>query len=151
MQFVKPKHSKKLCCDQQQHLPETEARTIKETTTGYSNSLSVANFLSELEKINLSAGILSIVLEHSDKFVPKSCGSELPTCLSSLYQSKFFDLPYHELLTECIKVYDKLTVTIDQASKLEKMTRKQSNSKCGFVTELEGLQHQGLKLLYLQT
>ena len=84
--------------------------------------MSTETFFIELKKLNPSAAILSIVLEHSDKFVPKSCTNELPVCLSSLYNSKYFDLPYHELLTECIKVYDSISVTDQQATSLEKIT-----------------------------
>ena len=94
--------------------------------------MSIDNFFVELKKVNPSAAILSTVLEHSDNFVPKSCTNDLPVCLSSLYNSRYFDLPYHELLTECIKVYDSIAVTHQQATSLEKITRKQSNSKVWF-------------------
>ena len=73
-----------------------------------------------------------LVLEHSDKFVPKSCTNDLPVCLSSLYNSKYFDLPYHELLAECVKVYGLISVTDQQATSLEKITQKQSNSTVWF-------------------
>ena len=94
--------------------------------------MSTENFFVELKKVNPSAAILSTVLEHSDKFVPSSCTNDLPVCLSSLYHSKYFDLPYHELMTECVKVYDSISVTEQQATSLEKLTRKQSNSKIWF-------------------
>ena len=82
--------------------------------------------------------------------IAKSCTNELPVCLLSLYNSKYFDLPYHELLTECIKVYDSISVTDQQATSLEKITRKQSNSKIWFHHRAGGLLHRGLKLLHLQ-
>ena len=87
--------------------------------------MSTENFFVELKKVNPSAAILSTVLEHSDKFVPITCTNNLPVCLSSLYNSKYFDLPYHKLLAECVKVYDLISITDQQATSLEKLTRKQ--------------------------
>ena len=50
-------------------------------------------FLDDLSLVNPSASILSTVLEYLDKFVPQSCLQELPTCLSTLYNAKYLDLP----------------------------------------------------------
>ena len=120
---------KKLNLDQSSQSTETEesTRTTGNPVKAPSDIMSFDNFFVELKKVNPSAAILSTVLEHNDSFVPKR--NDIPVCLSSLYNSKYFDLFYHELLTECIKVYDSISVTHQQATSLEKITQKKSNSK----------------------
>ena len=90
-----------------------------------SNISSLDHFLDGLATVNPSASILSTVLEHSDRFVSKSCTQELPMCLSSLYNAKYLDLPYHELITKSAEVYGTISVNAEQAVKLEEVTRNQ--------------------------
>ena len=94
--------------------------------------IDLEGFLDGLALVNPSASILSTVLEHSDRFVPQSCLQELPKCLSTLYNGKYLDLPYHELLSKCVEVYDTLHASAEQVTKLEELTRKQANSKLWF-------------------
>ena len=64
--------------------------------------------------------------------MPQSCLQELPTCLSTLYNQKYLELPYNELLSKCSEVYNSLTVDVEQASRLEELIRKQAKSKLWF-------------------
>ena len=76
-------------------MTEETTKTTEETVKEASDIMSIENFLVELKKVNPSAGILSTVMEHNDKFVvPKSCTNDLPACLSSLHDSKYFDLNF---------------------------------------------------------
>ena len=45
---------------------------------------------------------------------------------------KYLELPYHELIAKSSEVYASITVTAEQAIKLEEVTRKQLNSKTWF-------------------
>ena len=49
--------------------------------------------------------------------------------ISSMYDSKYLDMPYHKLLEECEKAFDSLTVTSKQSSLVEQHTREQSKSR----------------------
>lgn len=108
------------------------ANTTISRATKSSNVLSVDDFLDGLVIVNPSASILSTVLEHSDRFIPKSCTKELPLCLPSMYDAKYLDLKYHELIAKSAEVYSSITITAEQAVRLEEITRKQSNSKTWF-------------------
>ena len=112
-------------------MPKTASHTTS-TVTKSSHVSSVDHFLDKLATVNPSASILSTVMEHSDRFIPKSCTQELPLCLSSLYDAQYLDLSYHELIAKSLEVYDSIAVDVDQAVRLEEVTKKQSKSKLWF-------------------
>ena len=94
--------------------------------------MNMETFYSKLKVANPKAVILSIIPEYSKSFIPVSCTDEFPVNLSTLYKPEYLDLSYNLLLIECEKVFDSLTVTKEQATNLEKETRKQANSKMWF-------------------
>ena len=120
MDIIKPKT---LQCKQLVKKPNP---TIKKDQQG---SMSLDTFYSKLAEINSQASILSILSDHMNKFIPQSCSKEFPTSISSMYDSKYLDMPYHELLEECKKAFDSLTVTSEQSSLVEQHTRDQSKSR----------------------
>ena len=93
------------------------------------SSMSLDTFYSRLAGVNAQASILSIVSDHMNKFIPQSCSKEFPISISSMYDSKYLDIPYHKLLEECEKAFDSLTVTSKQSSLVEQHTREQSKSR----------------------
>jgi len=103
------------------------AKPAQMATTTLGSKINLKCFLDGLARVNPSASILSIELEHLDKCVPQNCLQELPTYLSTFYDAKYKD--YHELLSKSSEVYDSLNVDAEQAMKLEELTRKQANSK----------------------
>ena len=94
--------------------------------------MNMETFYSKLKVANPKAVVLSIIPEYSKSFIPVSCTDEFPVNLSTLYKPEYLDLSYNLLLIECEKVFDSLTVTKEQATNLEKETRKQANSKMWF-------------------
>lgn len=93
------------------------------------NSHSSMSLDTRLAGVNAQASILSILPDHMNKFIPQSCSKEFPISISSMYDSKYLDMPYHKLLEECEKAFDSLTVTSEQSSLVEQRTRDQSKSK----------------------
>ena len=60
------------------------AKPAQIATATLGSKIDLECFLDGLARVNPSASILSIVLEHLDKFVPQSCLQELPMCLSTI-------------------------------------------------------------------
>ena len=69
-------------------------------------------------------GLLSVVPAHSDQLVPSA---DLPQSFTSLKNSKYTKMKYHELSKECESVT--LTITEKMAEHVEAASRDQSNSK----------------------
>ena len=64
-------------------------------------------------------------------FIPVSQSDELPPLMTSLYDSKYLEMPYHDPLSVCENVFDELkgTITEEQSVALEKKTRDQASCK----------------------
>jgi len=75
-------------------------------------------------------GVLSVVPNHSDKYVPKSMSKDFPIPLISLKETKFVKMDYHKLLAACQSV--SLCVTQTMADSVEEATRDQSKSRLWF-------------------
>ena len=75
-------------------------------------------------------GVLSVILKYSDEYMPKSSSKEFPPPLSTLKDTKYMEMEYHNLLTECKLVT--IDITAKSADSIEKATRDQSNSKLWF-------------------
>jgi len=86
--------------------------------------MSVDSFYSKLAEINPRACILSIVSDHLDNFIPQSCSRNFPVSIPSLYDSKYLDMSYDQLLLECDCVFNSLNVTAEQALLVEQHTRE---------------------------
>lgn len=70
--------------------------------------------------------ILSLVEPYSEKFIPKSSMDSFPKPLSLLYQSAYYELPYHKLLDVCQTV--SIEITEEMAKSIENATKSQSKS-----------------------
>ena len=65
---------------------------------------------------------------YSVPFDPNRHIESLPPLLTHLYRSEYLNLSYFELLNESKKVFNSLTVTIEQTKRLELVTRQQSKA-----------------------
>ena len=74
--------------------------------------------------------MLSVIPEHSDKYIPKSSSKEFPSPLMALKDAKYMQMEYHNLLAECKLV--SVDITAKSADSIETATRDQSNSKLWF-------------------
>ena len=83
-------------------------------------------------------GVLSLVPEFSDSYVPKSCKENFPTVLRSLQDSSYMQLRYDQLLEVCESVFESLVVTDGMAASVERETRAQSKSTLWYK---HGLRH----------
>ena len=77
-------------------------------------------------------GVLSVVPKYSDEYVPKSSTKEFPPPLKALKDTKYMEMEYHNLLTECKLVSESIDITAESADSIEKATRDQSNSNLWF-------------------
>ena len=121
MNFAKPKLLQ--CCKQ----PSKKAQPVTKDS-----SMSLDAFYSRLSKSSPQASIFSIIPDHLKNFIPQSCSKDLPISISTLYDSKYLDVPYDKLLQECEKVFDKLCVSSEQSSMVEQHTRDQAKSRLWF-------------------
>ncbi|KAI4830167.1 hypothetical protein KUCAC02_001817 [Chaenocephalus aceratus] len=71
------------------------------------------------------SAILSVIEGHSHRYTPKTVQLDLPTPLTSLYQSSRLVLDLPALLEEGAKVLEELNLTPEQCLLVEEKTRKQ--------------------------
>jgi len=72
--------------------------------------------------------LLSFVSELNESYVPKYISGALPNPLTFLYDKLLYH--YHsQHLTKCKEVYNSVSLSIKQASRVEEDTQQQSNSK----------------------
>ncbi|KAJ4941868.1 hypothetical protein JOQ06_011741, partial [Pogonophryne albipinna] len=76
--------------------------------------------------------ILSVIEGHSHRYTPKTVQLDLPTPLTSLYQSSRLVLDLPALLEEGAKVFEELNLTPEQCLLVEEKTKKQSRSRVWF-------------------
>ena len=55
--------------------------------------------------------ILSIVPDYSEAYVPLQVNGDLPSPLTNLYNKEFLSLTYTDLLSECEKAYQGLSIS----------------------------------------
>ena len=70
--------------------------------------------------------VLLLLPAYSSSYVPKTQLSSFPMPLQLLFQAKYLDMSYNELLSACEKVT--LCVTDEMVSSVEEATRNQSSS-----------------------
>ena len=96
--------------------------------------------IKKLSEASPKAGILTLLPVYSVPFDPNRHIESLPPLLTHLYRSEYLNMSYFELLNESKKVFNSLTVTIEQTKRLELVTRQQSKAsiwyeyKAGRVT-----------------
>jgi len=93
---------------------------------------------SELENLfhNLSCGstkpfTLSLVLQYSDSYVPKSSLQTFPRPLKSLQQAEYLKLSYTDFLDICEST--EIRITDDMAKAVEKETQSPGSSKLWYT------------------
>ncbi|KAI4827599.1 hypothetical protein KUCAC02_030984, partial [Chaenocephalus aceratus] len=87
------------------------------------------------------SAILSVIEGHSHRYTPKTVQLDLPTPLTSLYQSSRLVLDLPALLEEGAKVFEELNLTPEQYLLVEEKTRKQSSSRFSTEATRWGLQN----------
>ncbi|KAJ4922322.1 hypothetical protein JOQ06_022857, partial [Pogonophryne albipinna] len=88
------------------------------------------------------SAILSVIEGHSHRYTPKTVQLDLPTPLTSLYQSSRLVLDLPALLEEGAKVFEELNLTPEQCLLVEEKTRKQSRLRVWFEQGEWGLQNE---------
>ncbi|KAJ4944639.1 hypothetical protein JOQ06_013182 [Pogonophryne albipinna] len=78
------------------------------------------------------SAILSVIEGHSHRYTPKTVQVDLPTPLTSLYQSSRLVLDLPALLEEGAKVFEELNLTPEPCLLVEEKTRKRSRSRVWF-------------------
>jgi hypothetical protein len=88
-------------------------------------------FFEKLNQCNTKPAILSTVPEYALNYVPKSSLDCFPSPLQSLFQPKYMELSFPDLLTVCETA--EVQVTAEMAKLVERETRKQSSCKLWFT------------------
>ena len=87
-------------------------------------------------------GLLSVVPAYSEQFVPTSANKDFPLPLTSLKNSQYVKMKYHELLKECqsvsLSVTDKMAENVEAAM----LQGTRVNLSCGINTEQVESLHQ---------
>ena len=85
------------------------------------------SFFNSLSLCSNKPAILSVVKDHSDKYIPTSLASDLPSVLTDLYKPDHLSLGYYELLQLAIETT--INVTPTQVLLVEEATRGQLQSR----------------------
>ena len=83
----------------------------------------------KLSKTKHKPVLLSLVNGFNDDFVPLYVKGILPQPLTALYDQKYEEMPFLEILKACEALYDTVTITPEQANTVELKTRGQSKCK----------------------
>ena len=75
--------------------------------------------------------ILSLIEPYASDYVPKTVNSDLPVCLSTLYEPEYLSFNFHELLKVCEECV--ITVSDHEAKVVEASARQQSIHRYGSV------------------
>jgi len=107
---------------------EEDVVLVKEGSAPTDNDFK--SYFSSISQQGTKPSVLSLIPEHSDKYVPKIHQPEFPLPLSTLRDTKYLKLNYHELLQACESV--SISVTEEMCSNIEAETKIQSKSKLWF-------------------
>lgn len=77
-----------------------------------------------------NSAILRLVSEHNEKFIPVL--KKLKTTIFKFYDKRFEDMPYHELIQQCLIKYMTLKICPEEVKLIESHTVKQSKSNLWF-------------------
>ena len=83
----------------------------------------------KLSKTKHKPVLLSLVNGFNDDFVPLYVKGILPQPLTALYDQKYEEMPFPEIIKACEALYDTVTITPEQANTVELKTRGQSKCK----------------------
>lgn len=76
--------------------------------------------------------LLSLVPDFCKDYIPTCEQGILPLPLTDIFKEEMLEAGYMDLLQVCEDVFDNLSISSEQARKLEESTRKQSQSKLWF-------------------
>ena len=88
--------------------------------------------VNNLKKCSSKPAILSLLLAHSDSYVPKSLNPDLPAVLSSLYDENLRDADFSTVVQKAAEIANSLKITNQQKKIVEEKTRDQANSRLWF-------------------
>ena len=85
------------------------------------------SFFHNISRCKSSPGILSLVPEFQDRYIPKTSLPEFPTCLQDLFDPQLAKATYPSLASSCESV--QIDMSEEMARNVEEATREQSRSK----------------------
>jgi len=103
----------------------TSERSVKVRTRSTESEL--LQLFNSLSVGDTKPRVLSVIPNHSEKYVPKLMRKNFPVSLISLKETKYVEMEYHKLLEVCQSV--SLNVTQEMANSVEEVTRDQSRSR----------------------
>lgn len=89
----------------------------------------LTDYYLKLSKAKHKPVLLSLVNDVNDCFVPLYIKEILPQPLTALYNQKYQEMHFPEILKACEALYDTTTITPEQANMVELKTRGQSKCK----------------------
>ena len=89
----------------------------------------LTDYYLKLSKAKHKPVLLSLVNGVNDYFVLLYIMGILPQPLTALYNQKYQEMPFPEILEVCEALYDTVTITPEQANMVEQKTRGQSKCK----------------------
>ncbi len=114
-------------------LSGNSAKNVSSPSANEMNSL-----YSSISKSKSKPGILSIIPEFSDQYVPIYSLPEFPRPLSLLYDPNNLKLDYHELLKKCesicVDVSQQMAVAVEKESREQYKSRVWFNYRAGRIT-----------------
>jgi len=126
--FATPQHKRKQSDSEQSGGASKKHRVeIPESTEE-----DIRNHYSRLSKVKGKPILLSFVSGLNDTFVPMYVSGVLPKPLTHLYDKAALSLSFPELLNKRDEAYNGISLTVQQASRVEEETRQQSKSKIWF-------------------
>ena len=93
------------------------------------NEAELTDYYLKLSKAKHKPVLLSLVNGVNDYFVPLYIKGILHQPLTALYNQKYQEIPFPEILKVCEALYDTVTITPEQANMVEQKTRAQSKCK----------------------
>ena len=90
----------------------------------------------QLSRMKRKPILLSFFSEFNESYVPKYVSGVLPNLLTYLYDKTTLSMSFPDLLNRCDEVYNSISLSVQQASRVEEDTRQQSNSKVWFEQRL---------------
>ena len=123
--FQRPKRGQK-----KDDVPPDKQAKRRKAIQEQSSEAQVA-FIDRLRDIHPASVVLSAIEKQEQPSIP-SVVRKLPSSLLSLRSSKYSNMSPHELLGACQRVFDSLSVSIEEATYLEESTRLQSHSPLWF-------------------
>ncbi|KAK4014746.1 hypothetical protein OUZ56_027255 [Daphnia magna] len=112
-------------------LKNTQKKAKKKKKVSHSD-LTVEEFTKMMDEFmdnGIPAGILTVLPQYSMNFIPLELRVTLPEPMSSLFSLELKGKPMNVLLLESERYFHKYSVSEEQVSSIEQLTRKQSKSE----------------------